>query len=862
MAFTAATTTALASGNKAVVWKLELGNAWTGYTEYDWASLTLTRSAHKPAVLKASLINSPPNYSDEATHSVVTQLFGYVKLTCTVKTATGTESEVMYRGRCRTVQPKDISFGIVSEDWTALTLDCECDVTIAPSEIAAMEGDTNRAIDLVDGTDAGSVLGRAYGVELKGGGDEAFDETDQERRRSWVPGGIQLQYDDATHTEDGGPDAIAKGELDNSKYKINYESGAVSILENTRLYDDSGYKDYFVTGLRCYQESLAAGADNCDYMRIFEEALTHPAADGGPGFTLGTEIGHDITAVAAATDKFTIAGDYSDIFATGGQICIQGSTGNDGTYTIAGVTVTGGNTVIETNEDFTDATVDGTLSHDLTIDLSGNFRYEGRISDLFAKVRTEQQVNITYSYDPQRNKHLVRLVTQKASASEDYTLTSEISIDQTRDIRDFFTRVVATGSSELPPNVLAFDGVKIDDDDAAVVDMNDWRNEEAVAGDFFEWNKTNGGSDSTFDEEKEHLADGDQGVGIGCHNLPATENGGANRYDSWYYFKRTDMGAERHIQRIRAVLPPSANKNQDTRYSDDNSETFWPGIWIQVSEDNTNWFDISPDLYKMRRKPGTMIDVRKGNIARAKCRYVRVYLGAFKQGFENSTDPAIGLMALEIYTTEEYRIVKEIHHTEHAITVADDVGEVFTIAGNHAADFPVDSWFEVWGSTLAVHDGLWQVASVADVGATTEITVTGDITDPGVSGNISPVYLYTDHTAADPHYWRRSKPDLWTRLGSRFRTRFLKLGNRYNEFLAHDVALLELTESLRLFQPVSHTCVCDPRVDMWDTVVVNDELNNNVGSILIDGSVTWNVTPTKQSTTIQGVNYLADPLGE
>jgi hypothetical protein len=76
-------------------------------------------------------------------------------------------------------------------------------------------------------------------------------------------------------------------------------------------------------------------------------------------------IAYAITAVDTGTDKLTIAGDLTNQFDDGDTFTITGSTGNDGTYTVAtsGVVLSGSNTVIEVDEDITDATVDGSINH-------------------------------------------------------------------------------------------------------------------------------------------------------------------------------------------------------------------------------------------------------------------------------------------------------------------------------------------------------------------------------------------------------------------------------------------------------------------------------------------------------------------
>ena len=58
-----------------------------------------------------------------------------------------------------------------------------------------------------------------------------------------------------------------------------------------------------------------------------------------------------------------------------------------------------------------------------------------------------------------------------------------------------------------------------------------------------------------------NLWDGDANLGAAVHNLPASENGGSNRYDSWYDFIKVDLGTVQRVHRARATLPGSRNVN-------------------------------------------------------------------------------------------------------------------------------------------------------------------------------------------------------------------------------------------------------------------------------------------------------------
>lgn len=69
--------------------------------------------------------------------------------------------------------------------------------------------------------------------------------------------------------------------------------------------------------------------------------------------------GYGITAVDEPDDVITIAGNHVAAFPVGKQFRITGSTGNDGTYTVAAARLVAGSTEITTEEDLPNATADG-----------------------------------------------------------------------------------------------------------------------------------------------------------------------------------------------------------------------------------------------------------------------------------------------------------------------------------------------------------------------------------------------------------------------------------------------------------------------------------------------------------------------
>ena len=95
--------------------------------------------------------------------------------------------------------------------------------------------------------------------------------------------------------------------------------------------------------------------------------ITFPEASGAWGtishFALFDQdrTSHAITGVVTGTKTFTVAGDQTLELVAGTKLMVDGSTGNDGNYTVVSSTFDTDHTDIVTSEAIPDATVDGTL---------------------------------------------------------------------------------------------------------------------------------------------------------------------------------------------------------------------------------------------------------------------------------------------------------------------------------------------------------------------------------------------------------------------------------------------------------------------------------------------------------------------
>jgi len=119
---------------------------------------------------------------------------------------------------------------------------------------------------------------------------------------------------------------------------------------------------------KAYVDSLLSGIswrDPVITMEMISDALSAPPGSpaDGDSYVVGGQSGGPfaITAVNTTTETFTVTGDHSSLGA-GDKILVEGSTGNDGYWTVVSTSGTGP-TDITVSEDVTDATADGTVDY-------------------------------------------------------------------------------------------------------------------------------------------------------------------------------------------------------------------------------------------------------------------------------------------------------------------------------------------------------------------------------------------------------------------------------------------------------------------------------------------------------------------
>lgn len=866
MAFTGAATTELQNQNKAVEWKLELklpeGNSTDGWTEFAYVTFNLTEKEDLPKVMTVTMTNNQLAFSDEFKSSGDTRTFirGHIRMTATI----ASESEVKFDGYITGVEPVDFNFAVKCADWSNLQNECSADVFLVPDESVVVAELAGTAIQI---TQINTSLGASYAFPA--GTANAFSSTG--RRRSWKRTAVELWKTSST--------ATASNQLAQETYSVDYSSGAIKILDHEHV-AKSASPGYFVRYVTAFKET-GAGGTNIDVMRLIQQAWA---------------TAETIDNVTTGSKTFEIVGDFRAEFKDGDLFEVQNSTGNDGRYTLdIDSTFSSPNTTITVDETIPDGTADGAIVHqrdwgsprllasqlnltDTGIDIDREFTYprkgqDGKITGLNTFIRDQLGVHIKTVWDG--NAGLTNpklpggklkgfLVAQKASGSEDWTLYNPVSIAQPRDDRDLATRIKVTGRKTLPIN-------EVTNTTATLTDVS------SGTPDWFKWDGISVGGNSNFATTSPFMFDGHAEVAAALHNLDTTEgtapgstySSGATQYSQWYNFVRLDMGKLKDIERVRLVMPPSRNVNAaagDGRITSGGGEVgFWPGVKILVSPDDSgspsNWFRLSPLLDGVH-KPGSELDVSGDDLLVPRARWVQVLCRAYKHGTENQGDPGIGLGELEIYTDISYEVIREVNGYDatayHRFTYAQDLtidavdtgAETFTLDSSHGdltAKFVAGHRFATERTTAGTE--VWTTTSSAFTASKTVITVDGNITQGTADGTV-----VSDTVPV-------GAANTFTRFAQRQKERSIDVGDKYDEFLAGDVALRNFDETLRIFQYVSYKSVSDPRIDMYDTVLIIDDLNSNVlasdtlGSILVNG-----IVHTPGGSMIGGTNYLASSL--
>ena len=205
---------------------------------------------------------------------------------------------------------------------------------------------------------------------------------------------------------------------------------------------------------------------------------------------------------------------------------------------------------------------------ELGLDAAAPVYYRGRVDQLLKQLFKQQQANLRLWYDSPSDRFTLRLISQQVDGSEDWQLLAAQAAWLPREVHDLFSRVVVTGLSERPRNALTETGTTVT---------------PRSTGNWFSWDGMNVGEDTSFTNVGGLLWDGDANLGASVHNLPSSENGGTERYDSWYAFLDVDLGSVQRLSRVCATLPGSRNLNAAAGHQG----YFWPGLRILASEDGS-----------------------------------------------------------------------------------------------------------------------------------------------------------------------------------------------------------------------------------------------------------------------------------
>ncbi len=130
-------------------------------------------------------------------------------------------------------------------------------------------------------------------------------------------------------------------------------------------YTEEDSSQYKLAGMRRYQLEWNDAGRRAEFFEFYMLYVVQEK----PGSTKG------IVAVNSPGKIFGIAGNFTSIFPIGATIYVRGSTGNDGTYTIAGVAYSAPNTYITVNEAVPSGVADGYLFNLANDTPSSHFTY-------------------------------------------------------------------------------------------------------------------------------------------------------------------------------------------------------------------------------------------------------------------------------------------------------------------------------------------------------------------------------------------------------------------------------------------------------------------------------------------------------
>lgn len=704
--------------------------------------------------------------NDESDAANLIRLRVEVRVTAQVLTDDGLQSVVKFQGPIIGIAQTDYGIDVTAQDWSVLYQDCSCQVQKTPTTASVIDSGVRGRVFLI----ADGAYGKAYGLDVADFPD-AFNNAGT-LRRPWVPGTTQLwMTSDTSKTSN-------KYLVPTSHWQINYESGAISILEpdhpvdeyssTTTLKIPGDFSKYF---LDTVQFTIAGSTDN-------DGTYT---CDGDSSYSAGFTTITTVETLTTGNDDGTVYRDFYWVESLSVYLETGGTAHSGG---ITGINVDLARLV---EQAFTYAKLSGGMGlsasdyylPDSGIDLGMAYSYTGSVAGLLGDISKHFQANLQIYYDPTlvqsgtyptwvTGKHRMAVVSQASSA--DWTMARvETGITQGRSTRDLATRIKITGKSELPENSI----------NQAII--TDWTTAPADwAG--FDGNSIIAGS---FEEVYPYIYNGNDAMGALAHNLgPTADYGGTmgQPYAGWWQFIQGDFGSVQDpVTLVRCVMPSSRNDNAQGGDQRDpaNNQGFWPGVWIQVSENGTDWVSLAPQFYG-NFQPGSVITADETQITAPRFRYFRVYCQAYKEGTSNQNDPAIGLGELAFYFDAAYTVIKQIQGTDPA-------------------------------------------------------------------GG----YSYTNGTFVSNYY-----PDLLTRCDNRTITYEENIGNRYNEFLANDYALLLFDDRLRLYAIPEWGGTTDPRIEPWDTVAITDNLGGNVSGILVE-EVHWEGLKVQ----VKGTNYRDDIWG-
>ncbi|MCC7479207.1 hypothetical protein IT575_12215 [bacterium] len=508
---------------------------------------------------------------------------------------------------------------------------------------------------------------------------------------------------------------------------------------------------------------------------------------------------------------------------------------------------------------------------DTGLDMAGSFTFppepglSGTPADFIRLIQTRVASNFRAIYDSQPLvfDFTARTITspgkwrwfagiQKPRGEKDYSLSAQGQWRKERNIDQLASAVEVTGFTDRPGNLLAGgNGITLS-----------WTNLLPSA----HWCTFDGANNPVnvgFNDALAALWDGDDSKGLIVASL------GGPGLNEWVEAASATLSEPVRVEEVVAKLAGTKNRNPNNQYG--NFEGFWPGVQIMGRLAGGAW---APTLPRYVDRPGAVAKASGDQLNRQYVDEIKLVFKTFKGGISNQNDPWIGAMELALFFNIHFLVKLEFQDSDpdgvfeytnnqrHLIIASSSVADSFTIAGDWRNRFAPLVCLLAQDTSAGVNDGKYKVLSSSYDSGDDETTILVDRPVPGASAS------GTIKVVVDSY-----RPGLVARTvrGGDIPYQLIHredVGDRFNQYLAIDVATQLLDEKSRVLDTYTWNGPADSRIDRYQTVEVPDGWRSGSEGFYVEYcSAAWR-SPRRPgdaasfTSTVKGRDYLAGGLGD